>query len=119
MKLSTITQTYNDGIADIYSVKNSAANGDFPIEVLELKIKTLCYQELTVGMGRFWEASQENTKIERLLRIPRINIIKRGDVIIPIDGEQYKIVQIQFPKGIVPASMDISLERVESTYGFE
>jgi hypothetical protein len=116
MKLKTQTQTYNDGVLSVYKVKNMAAPGDQVNEQLEVLIEPLCYEEMKVGITRFWAAKQEQLSIERLLRTPRIDTVRVGDVVIPIDGQQHKIIQVQYPSGIEPKSMDLSLERVGEAY---
>ena len=116
MKLKSLTQVFNDGIANIYVVSNIAQKGNMPKDGLTVKVGSLRYEERTVGMSRFWAASQENTKIERILRFPRIDFVYRDDVVVPIDGKQYKIVQIQYPPNVEPPSMDLSLERIEVAY---
>ena len=67
-------------------------------------------------MGRFWTAMQAHAKVEQLLRVPRVSTISTQDIAIPIDGEQYKIIQIQYPQDVEPPCMDLSLERVDSDY---
>ena len=116
MKLKSLTQQFNDGIANIYSVDNISQPGNMPKDGLTLKVGSLRYEERTVGMSRFWAASQEQTKIARLLRLPRIDSVERADVVIPIDGKQYEIMQVQYPPDIEPACMDLSLERLEVAY---
>lgn len=110
-------QTFNDGILKVYKVRNIANPGDRPKDGLTLKLlKPLRYAELKVFDSKFWSASQNNTKIERLLRVPRTDQVQREDKVIPIDGQQYEIVQIQYPIDIVPKSMDLSLERINTAY---
>lgn len=111
------TQQYNDGVLSVYAVENIATPGNMPKQGLTLKLeKPLRYTELKVFDSKFWAAYQEHTKIERLLRTPRVDDVARDDVIIPIDGKQYKIVQIQYPVDVMPNSMDLSLERLEVAY---
>ena len=110
-------QQYNDGILHVYEVGNVAQPGNMPKEGLTLKLENpLRYEELKVFDSKFWSASQDGTKIERLLRIPRVDNVVRDDKVIPIDGKQYKIVQIQYPVDVKPKSMDLSLERLEVAY---
>lgn len=116
MKPKTLTQTFNDGIVEIYSVGNISEQGNMPKDGLTLKVGPLRYEERTVGMGRFWTAAQAQVKIEQMLRVPRVNSISSQDIAIPKDGHQYKIVQIQYPPGVEPPSMDLSLERLEEAY---
>lgn len=110
-------QQYNDGILKVYKVENVALPGNMPKQKLTLKIDyPLRYAELKVFDSKFWAASQDNTKIERLVRLPKVDQIGRDDMIIPVDGKQYKIVQIQYPIDVLPKSMDLSLERLEVAY---
>lgn len=119
MKLQTLTQTFNDGIVNIYSIDNIAELGNLPKEGLTFKVGPLHYEERTVGMSRFWTAKQANAKIEQMLRVPRINSISAQDIAIPVDGEQYKIIQIQYPKDVSTPCMDLSLERIDSNYAIK
>lgn len=116
MKLQTLTQTFNDGIVNIYSVGNISESGNMPKDGLTKKVGPLHYEERTVGMGRFWAASQAQVRIEQLLRVPRIDSVTTQDIAIPKDGQQYKIVQIQYPPEVSPFCMDMSLERLEEAY---
>jgi hypothetical protein len=111
-------QTYNDGTLNVYSVSNEADSGDRPIKKLTLKVGFLRYEERTVGVTRLLVASNENSRIEQLLRIPRLDFVNSGDAIIPNDGKPYEINKIQYPKDVLPPSMDLSLVRLEGTYEF-
>ncbi|ODM27632.1 hypothetical protein A7W90_16215 [Clostridium sp. Bc-iso-3] len=110
------TQTFNDGVANIYSVANIAPAGNMSRDGLTLKVSSLRYKERTVGMSRFWTAKQTNAKIIRLLRMPKITTVSSQDIIIPTDGEQYKVLQVQYPEDIYPPVMDLSLERIDARY---
>lgn len=116
MKLQTKSQTFNDGVVNIYSVGNIAERGNMPKDGLTLKVGPLHYEERIVGMGRFWTAMQAQAKINQILRVPRINAVSVQDIAKPNDGEQYKIIQIQYPKDVEPPVMDLSLERIEAKY---
>jgi len=118
MKLPTLTQSFNDGVVNIYSVENIAESGKLPKEGLKIKASALHYEERTVGMSRFYTAMQNQVKIEQILRVPRINSVSTQDVAIPNDGKQYKIIQIQCPQDVDPPVMDLSLERLEAEYAF-
>lgn len=112
------TQSFNDGVINIYSLDNIALPGNKPKEGLTIKVGPLRYEERIVGMSRFWTAMQAQAKIEKMLRVQRINSVSAQDIAIPNDGEQYKIVQIQYPKNVEPSCMDLSLERVDADYEF-
>lgn len=117
------TQTFNDGVANIYSIENIASPGDMLKEKLKLKVSSLRYKERTVGMKRFWTALQANVKVDMVIRVPctpmRLTAVSTQDIAIPADGKQYKIVQIQKPEDIYPPVMDLSLERVDAAYDIE
>ena len=114
------TQTFNDGVVNIYTVDDIATPGNKPKDGLKLppKYEALHYEERIVGMGRFWTAKQDHVQIDRLIRVPRLENISSQDVAIPVDGKQYEIKQIQYVPDVEPPSMDLSLERVEAEYEF-
>lgn len=116
MKPKTLTQTFNSGVVNIYSVGDIAHPGGMPKEGLTLKVGSLRYHERTVGMSRFWAAMQNQTKVDMVLRMPRLETVSTHDVAIPIDGRQYEIKQVQYPEDIDPPAMDLSLERLDKEY---
>lgn len=109
-------QAFNDGIANIYSVENIALPGGKPKERLILKMGSIRYKERTVGMSRYWTAMQTHARIDLMLRMPQLRNVTVHDIIIPVDGEQYRIVQVQYPEDVVPAVMDLSLQRLDASY---
>ena len=109
-------QTFNDGVANIYSVCNIASPGGMPKDGLQLKVGCLRYKERTVGMSRYWAAMQTQARIDLVLRMPQLRNVSLHDVVIPTDGQQYKIVQIQYPEDVEPPVMDLSLQRLEVAY---
>lgn len=117
------TQTYNDGILNIYKVENTAETGNMPKDGLTLRVGPLRYEERIVGMGRFWDAKQSKVEISRLLRVPRIESVSSQDVVVlgdvGADGDQYKITQVQYVTEVEPLSMDLSLERLSVDYDLE
>ncbi len=113
------TQTFNDGVANIYSVGNIAPPGGMPKDGLQLKVGCLRYKERTVGMSRYWAAMQTQARIDLVLRMPQLRNVLLHDVVIPTDGQQYKIVQIQYPEDVEPPVMDLSLQRLEVAYDTE
>jgi hypothetical protein len=111
MKLKTLSQPFNDGVLTVYTVGNIAAPGNMPKDGLAPKFSSkIPYEERTVGVTRFYAAKQEQSTVNQVLRIPRINGMSQADKVVPIDGEQYDIVQIQFINDIEPPSMDLSLQ---------
>ncbi len=116
MKPQTLTQTFNSGIVNVYSVGNIADPGDMPREGLTLKAGPLRYDERTVGMNRFWAAMQNQVKVDMVIRAPRIDAISTHDIAIPVDGTQYEIKQVQYPPDVEPPVMDLTLEKLDSDY---
>lgn len=100
-------QTYNDGIVQIYRVNKQTR------ELLPLK--KLPYHERTVGYNRYYTALERDIRIDLLLRCPEVRGMLESDadilVAIPIDGQRYRIRQVQYPEDVVPPSMDLSLEK--------
>ena len=115
MKLPTLTQTFNDGIVDVYSVTNISEPGNMPKDGLKIKTKSLRYEERIVGMGRYWTAMQEHAQITQMVRTQRIDSVSIHDVAI-LSGKQYDIVQIQYLQDVEPRCMDLSLQRLEAEY---
>ena len=117
MKLKPLTQQFNDGVLKVYEVTNIAEAGDRPKDGLIPKFNgAVPYEERTVGITRFYTGKQTQNTIEQLLRIPRVNGISRNDIVVPIDGEQYRIEQLQSINDIEPRCLDLSLERVSVAY---
>lgn len=110
-------QTFNAGALKLYEVQNIAEDGNMPKDGLVSKYENgIRYEERTVGISRFWTAQQFNSTIEMVLRIQRIPNINRNDIVIPNDGQQYVIKQIQLIKDVMPICYDLSLERVDANY---
>jgi len=90
-----------------------------PKDGLQLKVGCLRYKERTVGMSRYWAAMQTQARIDLVLRMPQLRNVSLHDVVIPVDGQQYRIVQVQYPEDIDPPVMDLSLQRLEVAYDTE
>ena len=109
------TQTFNDGIVKIYSVGNVSVPGGIPKEELTL-MRMLRYKERTVGFNRYYVAMQNNIEVAFVIRCQQLRDVKPNNVAILIDGDQYRIRQIQYPEDIDPPVMDLTLERVGELY---
>lgn len=110
-------QTFGDGIVKICSVENVAERGNAPKDKLS-EAYTLRYKERTVGVTRYWTAMQNNIKVDTVIRCHRVRDVTTGHVAVLQEGKQYAIKQIQYPEGILPPVMDLSLERIEKRYEF-
>lgn len=106
-------QTFNDGIVNIYTVGNIAEKGDAPKEGLTLNC-TLKFDKKTVGIKRFYSALQNNIEINLLIRT-HCKDVSAHDVAI-INGQQYEIIQAQYPEDVYPKCMDLSLKKVVQKY---
>lgn len=113
--MKSTSQTYNDGLVNVYKIVDTSLAGRMPKEEIVFN-QTLNYDEQKVGMIRFYTALQNNVKVENVIRCPRRPDVLAGDIAIPIDGNQYRIAQVQYPQDIDPKSMDLTLEKVGVLY---
>lgn len=107
-----ITQSYNDGVVTIYTVTNSAQPGYQPVPTLTLKCK-LRYEEQRLGIQRYYSGRQNQVEIERVLRVPRYGGITNQDVAVTEDGRQFRVDMVQNVTDVYPASLDITLAKIE------
>lgn len=110
-----ITQQYNSGVVKIYRAEDVSEPGGLPVIGLTLK-GTLRYEEMRLGLTRFYTAKQNNVEIERVIRTMRRSEISSQDVAITEDGKQYRIDMVQSVKDVFPASMDLTLAIIEQVY---
>lgn len=108
--------TFNDGMAHFYSVENIAEPGDKPRDGLKLKRK-LCFEYLTIGVKRNYEAMQADVRIDELIRTPMHRCLSTQDVCI-IEGVQYHIEQVQHDPETHPPCSKFSLSKLEQKYEF-
>lgn len=111
----TKTPSFNDGLVKIYSVTNSAADGDMPAETLALK-DTLRYEERVVGLQRYYTGRQNAVDIKYVLRCPLVRSVSAQDIAIPNDGRQYRIDFVQYPPDAEPPVMDLTLVDIAAEY---
>lgn len=103
-------QIYSDGIIEILRSVDKRKPGDQPKLVFE-PVERLHIALRTVGEKRFYDAMANNLKVDLLVRTPmREHVSTRERV--RYRGREYKILQIQYPVGVEPLSMDLSLEEV-------
>lgn len=110
-----ITQGYGDGVVTVYAVQNIAAPGLRPQEGLIKKI-TLRYEEQRLGIQRYYSGRQNQVEIQRVLRVPRAGDVSTQDVAITQDGKQYRIDLVQAVTDVYPASVDLTLAKIEQQY---
>ena len=109
--------SFNDGIAEIYTLDNAAEKGDKPTDKLVNK-RVVRFEYRTVGAVRFFVAKQSDVKIDCMIAIPKGVHISPQDVVILISEgeEQYKIEQVQHKTDTKPHTTLISLQRLVSKY---
>lgn len=107
-----VTQNFCDGVVKIYSVTDGAQPGYQPQPVLALKC-TLRYEEQRLGIQRYYSGRQNQVEIERVLRVPRYGGITNQDVAVTEDGRQFRVDMVQNVTDVYPASLDITLAKIE------
>ena len=107
-----VTQPFADGVVTIFSCKDKAPAGLQPVEELEKKL-VLRYEELRVGLQRYYEARQNQIQVERVIRVPRAGQVTSQDVAETEDGRRYRIDLVQSVEEIWPPSMDLTLVKYE------
>lgn len=107
-----MTQNFGDGVVKIYTVTNSAQPGYQPVPELTLKCK-LRYEEQRLGIQRYYSGRQNQVEIERVLRVPRYGGITNQDVAVTEDGRQFRVDMVQNVTDVYPASLDITLAKIE------
>lgn len=110
-----ITQPFNSGMVHIYAVADNAPPGYAPQVTLTEKV-ALRYEEMRLGINRYYAAKQNNIQIERIIRCPRWGDITNQDVAITEDGKQYRIDLVQSVDGVYPACVDLTLVKVEQKF---
>lgn len=110
-----ITESYNDGIVNIYSVQDGAAPGYRPVPVLVL-VKRMRYQERYLGINRLYSGRQNQVDIQRIVRVQKVPGVSNQNVAITEDGQQYRIDSVQDVIGAYPPSLDLTLATVEQKY---
>ena len=110
-----ITESYNDGIVNIYTVQDGAAPGYRPMPVLVL-VKRMRYQERYLGINRLYSGRQNQVDIQRIVRVQKVSGVSNQNVAITEDGQQYRIDSVQDVIGAYPPSLDLTLATVEQEY---
>lgn len=107
-----ISQCYNGGLANIFTVSDAAAPGYLPIEQLTPKI-SLRYEERRLGIRRYYEAAQNQIRVERVIRVPHAGGVTSQDVVIDEKGQRYRVDLVQLVPDVYPPSDDLTLVEYE------
>lgn len=113
----SISQTFNDGVVDIYSVTDTAKPGYKPKET-PVKAASLRFEERRLGIERFYQGQQNQVEISRVIRTPRREEINTQQIAV-IKGVQYKINMVQHVPDAYPPCMDITLAAIQQKYKLE
>lgn len=104
-----ITQSYNDGMLTVYTVSDEAAPGRQPVRRLAELVK-LPYETRRVGIQRYYAAAQNQTKVQRVLRVPHSGAPVTNRCLADTeDGSRYRIDLVQFVPDVYPPSDDLTL----------
>lgn len=104
-----VTQEFNDGKLTVYRVTDEAEPGYLPREKLT-EVVSLPYATRKVGLYRYYQAKQDQTRVQRVLRVPQpAQEITNLDRVITEDGREYRIDLVQTVPDVYPRSLDLTL----------
>lgn len=107
-----ISNSYNDGVLDIYGVEDQAKPGYKPVEK-HVIVCTLRYEERKLGIQRYYQGKQNQIEVSRVLRVPIPAGIEltNQQIAVTENGTKYRIRMVQRVKDVYPPSYDLTLER--------
>lgn len=108
------SQSFNDGIVDIYTVGEVCEPGSMPVESIIFKA-SLRFKQKTLGFNRVFVELQNGIRVDNIIRCPLLKTIIALDIAI-VNGEQYRVKRVQPIEEIRPRVMDISLESLDDFY---
>lgn len=104
-----ISQSFNDGIVNIFTVEDKAEPGYQPREK-PTRLVSLKYENRRVGIERYYSARQNQTEVQRVIRVPHSGMkISNRNKAITEDGEEYRIDLVQMVPDVYPPSDDLTL----------
>lgn len=101
-------ETFNDGMIEVCVVKERSIIANR----LDKKIR---YGNKVLGFSRFYKAKVASDTVDKVISIPFISAVQRGDLVI-LGLEQYKINLIQDKFDTKPPSRYLTLERINVLY---
>lgn len=105
-----ISQSYPDGMVEIFSSSDGANPGYQPVIVATKKIR-LHFEERILGINRLYLGRQNQVEIKRVIRVPRV-AISTQDLAKTHDGQWFRVDSVQNVKDVWPASLDLTLVAV-------
>lgn len=104
-----VTQDFNDGMLTVYRVTDEAQPGHLPQEKLT-KVVSLPYAQRKVGLYRYYQARQNQSRVQRVLRVPQpAQEISNLDKVVTENGKEYRIDLVQTVPDVYPPSLDLTL----------
>lgn len=104
-----VTQDFNDGMLTVFRVTDEAQPGYLPQEKLT-KVVSLPYKQRKVGLYRYYQAQQNQTRVQRVLRVPKpAQEITNRDKVVTEDEREYRIDLVQTVPDVYPESLDLTL----------
>ena len=110
-----VSQPFSSGVVKIYKVENIAVPG-FKAKAELTQTETLFYEELRLGINRYYSGKQNQVEIECVIRTPRRESVSSQDIAITENGKQFRVDLVQLATDAYPPSMDLTLTRVEQEY---
>lgn len=110
-------QTFQDGLASFWHCENIATAGNRPSYQTK-KLFDLPYEVKKVGDVRYYAALQADSKISKVIRVPKVHGIQPSGDVVTLSGNerQYKIQKVSENTLTNPESMDVTLEISKTTY---
>ena len=112
-KADEISQQFNDGVVDVYSVSDEALPGYQPKPHLTKK-EHLFFSEQRLGINRLYLSREHHAEILKVVRVPR-RPISPQDVAI-IGKNRYTIDAVQSVADVYPPCLDLSLTALKQEF---
>lgn len=109
-KKKTKFETFHDGIVSFWQLDENRQ----PV----LLVDGIRYQNRVVGIKRNYAAEQAGHTVEKLIRIPRTDLVIRGTFAVIAD-QQYHVLQAQTIQDTIPQCTDITLEQPDILLVFD
>jgi len=94
-------ETFNDGVCALWQVERNKKP--------TMLLSPVRFQNRVIGFKRNFEAEQNGHTVQKLIRIPRMDVIKVGAFVV-IEGQQYTVLQAQNIYDTIPECTDLTLE---------
>lgn len=96
---------YNGGVCNIYSIDEEGVH--------TLKLSGIRFEEKMLGFKRFFAAAADQTKIDRVIRIPNIIGIVAQDIVEIVEVGKFRVELSQKILDFTPPCFDLSLSQLE------